>query len=119
MAITGGPARDFKYGGMVLRPTKDGELEYESNGSDYEVEASPNSDFYSTAEAKVGFVSQECAFTVPEFNEFIKMKDGSSRAGTLTSPNGDVITINGIIDGEHTLSGGKCTVKISGKVRVQ
>lgn len=119
MAIVGGPFRDFKYGGITLRPTRDSEHEYESNGSDFEVEASPNGDFYSTAAAKVGYVQQECAFTVPEFNDFIRLKDGQARAGTATSPNGDVITVNGIIDGEHILSNGRCTVKISGKVRVQ
>ena len=119
MAVTGGPFRDLRWGGITLRPTKDGEAEYEANGNDYEIEASPNGDFYSTAEAKVGYVQQECAMTIPEFQEFIALKDGSARAGTATSPNGDVLTLNCAIDGEHILSSGKVTVKLSGKVRVQ
>ncbi len=118
-AVTGGPFRDLKFGGITLRPTKDGKAEYEANGNDFKVEASPNGDFYSTAEAKVGYVKQECAFTAPEYNEFIALKDGQARAGTATTANGDVLTLNCIIDEEHVLSDGKCEVKLSGKVRVQ
>ena len=119
MAIVGGPLKELKWGAITLRPTKDGEAEYEESGTDYEFEASPNGDDYSTAEAKIGYIQQECAFTAAEFKEFIAKKDGEKRAGTATMPNGDVLSLNCGIDGEHILSGGKVTVKLSGKVRVQ
>jgi len=119
MAITGGPARDFKYGGLPLRPTKDSDFEYDESGFDFENEPSPNGDVYSTGNARIGYISQECAFTPSEFREFKRLQDGSSRSGTATAPNGDVISVNGAIDGEINLVGGKATIKIAGKVRVQ
>lgn len=119
MAIIGGPARDFKWGGMTLRPTKDGDLEYDLGGFDFEHEASPNGDVYSTGTARVGYVQQECAMTATEFKQFKAMQDGSTRSGVLTCPNGDVLSINGAIDGEVNISGGKVTIKIAGKVKLQ
>lgn len=119
MPIIGGPAKELKWAGITFRTTKDGDLGFEESGTDYEFEASPNGDDYSTAEAKVGYIEQECSFTVAEYKEFIAYKDGTKRAGTATAPNGDVISLNCGIDGEHKLEGGKMTVKLSGKVRVQ
>lgn len=118
MALTGGPARDFKWGGIVLRPT-DGELEYQAGGFTFENMASGNGDTYAEGTPIVGYVSQECAMTVPEFNDFIKLRDGASRSGTLTSINGDVLSLDCIIDGDESLSNGKVTIKLSGKVKVQ
>ena len=118
MAITGGPARDFKYGGLTLRPTKDSDFEYEESGFDFENEPSPNGDVYSTGTARIGKVSQECAFTPSEFSEFKKLQDGESRSGVATAPNGDVISVNGAIDGEINLVGGKATVVIAGKIKI-
>ena len=119
MAITGGPFRDLKWGGTVLRPTKDGDAEYDLSGFDYEHEASPNGDVYSKGSARVGYISQECIFTAEEFKNFKAMQDGVARSGTATCPNGDVLSIDAAIDGEHQMSGGKCTVKLSGKVKLQ
>lgn len=119
MAITGGPFKDLKYGGMVLRPTKDSDAEWDISGFDFEHEASPNGDVYSTGNARVGYASQECAFTAEEFKQFKAMQDGEARSGTATCPNGDVLSLNVAIDGEHQLSGGKCTVKLAGKVKLQ
>ena len=119
MPLTGGPFKDFKYGGIPLRPTKDGEGEFQKSKIQFEREASPNEDSYATGEAVVGFVQQECAFTPTEFTELEALQDGAERSGTATAMNGDVISMNGSIDGELTLVGGKATVKIAGKVNVQ
>ena len=119
MAITGGPLRDLKWGGITLRPTKDGEYECQYSGYEYEVNASPNGDTYADQSSVVGYIQQECAMTQTEFSAFKKLQDGAARSGSATAPNGDVLSLNCIIDGEHTISGGKVTVKLSGKVRLQ
>lgn len=119
MAVVGGPFKELKFGGITLRPTKDGGAKYESSGSDYEINMSSNGDPYSVASSRPGYIQQECAFTPTEFNEFKKMQDGEARAGTATAQNGDVITLNCAIDGEHILDDGKSEVKLSGKVRIQ
>lgn len=119
MPVTGGPARDLKYGGLVLRPTKDGELEFQENSFEYETEASPNGDDYATASAIIGYIQQECAFTPQEFSELKRLQDGEKRSGVVTAVNGDVISVNGRIEGELLLADGKATVKIAGNVRVQ
>ena len=119
MPITGGPFRDFKFGGIILRPTKDGEAEYQGVKRQFETEMSPNGDPYSTAESVPGFAQQECSFTPTEFAALEALQDGVSRSGVATAQNGDVISMDGIIDGELTLSGGKATVKIAGKVNIQ
>lgn len=119
MPITGGPLKDFKWGGQTLRPTKDGEPEIEYGGFNFEPEQSPNGDIYSTSEAIPGFVSQECSFTAEEFKTLKDKQDGVERAGTATAANGDVISINGLLAEEIILAGGKATVKIAGKVRLQ
>jgi len=118
-AITGGPARDFKWAGITLRPTKDSGCEYELGGFSFEKSASPNGDSYSTGQAITGYFQQECAFTAEEFKAFKAFQDGDDRSGVATMPNGDVLNINASIEGEHVLSDGKCTVKLSGKIKLQ
>jgi hypothetical protein len=119
MAITGGPFRELKWGGLTLRPTKDGEAEWQETGFEYETEASPNGDDYATGTAKIGYIQQECAFTTKEWRDFQALQDGVKRSGIATGPDGEPLSINGRIEGEITLSGGKATVKIAGNVRVQ
>ncbi|MCK5613743.1 hypothetical protein KAR91_68395 [Candidatus Pacearchaeota archaeon] len=119
MPITGGPFRDFTWGGQTLRPSKDGEAEIEYGDTQYEPEQSPNGDVYSTAESIAGYVQQECIFTAEEFKELKGKQDGAERSGTATLPNGDVVSMNGLLAGEVVLAGGKATIKIAGKVRLQ
>ena len=119
MAVTGGPFRDFKWGGISLRPTKDGDAEWDVSGFDFEAEASPNGDDYSTGTARIGYVQQECAMTASEFNALKRMQDGAKRSGVATCPNGDVLSLNAALDGEINLSGGKATIKLAGKVKLQ
>lgn len=119
MPITIGAFKDFKWGGQTLRPTKDGEAEVEYGGFNFEPEQSPNGDLYSTSEAIPGFVSQECTFTAEEFKTLKDKQDGVERAGTATTVNGDVLSINGILAEEVVMAGGKATVKIAGTVRLQ
>lgn len=119
MAVVGGPFRTLKWGGIPLRPTKDSDAEYELGGFDFEHEASPNGDIYSTGTARIGYVQQECAMTATEFKSFKELQDGATRSGTATCPNGDVLSINGSLDGEQNISGGKVTVKIAGKIKLQ
>jgi hypothetical protein len=118
-ALVGGPFRDFKWGGLPLRPTKDSGAEFEEGGFSFEKSASPNGDSYSTGTAVIGYVQQECAFTAAEFKAFKAMQDGDNRSGVATMPNGDVLSINASIEGEHVLSDGKCTVKLAGKIKLQ
>jgi hypothetical protein len=117
--IVGGPFRDFKYAGIALTPASDSEAEYQTNSDEYEVEASPNGDFYSTYSKKVGYVQQECVFTPVDFEAMKVFQDGVAHSGTATAPDGSVISVNGIIDGEFLLSNGRATLKISGKVGLQ
>jgi len=117
--ITGGPLKDFKWGGITLRPTKDGEPEWETSGTNYEKSASPNGDSYNEGEARIGYVQQECAFSTQEWKEFKALQDADDRSGTATTQDSEVLSINGSIDGEHVLANGKATVKIAGAVRVQ
>ena len=117
--LTGGPFKDYKWGGIIFRPTKDGEGSYQKSKTQFETEMSPNGDPYATGESVPGFTEQECAFTVAEFAAAEALQDGAERSGTATAQNGDVLSMNGILDGEFTLVGGKATVKIAGKVNVQ
>ena len=119
MAITGGPFRDLKWAGITLRPTKDSDAEYDETGFDFEHELSPNQDIYSTGTARIGYVQQECAFTPTEFKTIKQLQDGVLRAGSATAPNGDVLSIDAALDGEINLAGGKATIRLAGKVRVQ
>ena len=118
MALTGGPFRSFKFGGLELRPTESAG-EYELNGLQFETAASPNGDVYSAGSPRIGYVQQECAFDTNEYNSFKALQDGTPRAGTATAMDGTVIYVNGVIEGDQVLSDGKITVKIAGKVRVQ
>lgn len=119
MAIVGGPFRDFKWGGLTLTPVKDSDAEWKKSGFEYEHDMSPNEKVYSTQNSVVGYVQQECVMTPDEYAEYQEYQDGESRSGVATAPNGSVITIDGAIDGEMVLAGGKVTVKLAGKVRVQ
>jgi hypothetical protein len=118
MALTGGPALDLKWGGMVLRPT-DGELEFDFSCMEFESKASANGDSYTEGKPKIGYIQQECAMTPTEYKDYKKMQDGETRAGTCTCPNGDVLSLNCAMEGEQNLSNGKVKVKLSGKVKVQ
>ncbi len=119
MAITGGPAKDFKWGGSIYAPT-DGELAYDFSGTDFESKMSGNgNDVYAEGKPRVGYVEQEVAMTASEFKALKSMQDGVARSGTVTCPNGDVLSVNGALEGELALSNGKVKIKIAGKVRLQ
>jgi len=117
--LTGGPLREFIWGGITLRPVKDAEPEVELDGTDFTGEKSPNGDVYSTGEEKIGTISQECAMTTAEYAAFMALKDGTSRSGTATYMNGDVLSLNCLINEEHKLSSGKITVSLAGGVSLQ
>jgi hypothetical protein len=119
MALIGGPLKDFKYASIPLHPTKDGEAEVEFSGINYERSQSPDGTGYTEGEARPGYVQQECVMTVKEYQTFKKKQDGGDYSGSATMPNGDILSINGSIDGEQLLTNGKVTVKIAGEVRVQ
>lgn len=119
MAVIGGPFRDLKWGGLTLRPTKDSDAEYDLPGFDFEHESSPNGDIYSTGNARTGYIQQECAFTPEEFKLLKDLQDGELRSGSATAPNGSVLSLNCALDGEINLGGGKATVRLAGKIRVQ
>ena len=118
MALTGGPFRSLKWGGIELNPTE-GEAEYELNGLQFETKATSNFKTYTEGSPRIGYVQQECAFTTDEFDAFKDLQDGVERSGTATCMDGKVLSINGAIEGEQQLSNGKITVKINGQVRVQ
>lgn len=118
--LVGGPFRDFKWGGLpAFRPTKDSGAEFKLGGFQFEHSLSPNDDIYSTGTSEVGYVQQECAMTAEEYKNFIALNDGEARSGTATMPNGDVMSINAAIEGEHILSDGKITIKLAGKIKLQ
>lgn len=117
--IVGGPLRDFKWGGLTLRPTKDSGAEVKLSRFEFENSLSPNDDLYATGTSVVGYVQQECAMTAEEFKSLIDLQDGDTRSGVATMPNGDILSVNGALEGEHMLSDGKVTVKIAGKVKLQ
>ena len=119
MALTGGPAKQFEWGGITFNPTKDGEPEWQKTKVNYEKNPSPNGNSYSEGEATVGFFQQDCAMTPEEFSEFEDLQDGEDRSGTVTFLNGDVLTLDCSIDVEHLLTSGKVTVKLAGDVNLQ
>lgn len=119
MALIGGPFKTFKWRGFDFQSTKDGEAEVEESGINFTKEASPDGEGYTTGEARVGYVQQECVMTSARYSEFKRLQDGLDGSGTATALNGDVWSINGSLDGEQTLAGGKVTVKIAGKVKLQ
>lgn len=119
MAIIGGPFRDFKWGGLTFSPVKDSDAEWKKSGFEYENDMSPNGNVYSTQSSVVGYVQQECVMTPEEYATYQDLQDGEARSGIATAPDGSVISLNGAIDGEQILAGGKVTIKIAGKVRVQ
>jgi hypothetical protein len=57
--------------------------------------------------------------TASEFAEFSALMDAEDRSGTVTFLNGDVLTLDCSIDGEHALANGKVTVKLAGDVNLQ
>ncbi len=117
--IIGGPFKDFKFGGFTFTPVKDSGSELETSGVDFEANSSSNGEIYAIGNARAGYVQQECVMTLKEYKTFKAMQDGETRSGTATMLDNSVVSMNGLIDGEHALSDGKITVKISGKVDVQ
>lgn len=117
--IVGGPFRDFKWGGLTFRPVKDSGAEVKLSKFEFENNMSPNEDVYATSTSVIGHVQQECAITADEYKSLIAMQDGEARSGVATMPNGDILSVNGALDGEHLLSDGKITIKIAGKVKLQ
>ena len=119
MAAVGGPFRDLKWGGITFYPVKDSDAEWKKNTSEFETDISPNGEPYSTYNSAIGYVQQECVMTPDQYDAYLALNDGTARAGIATAPDGSVISVNGNIDGEVQLAGGKITVRIAGKVRVQ
>lgn len=117
--VTGGPFRDLKWGGITYRPTKDSDAEVKLSGVEFENSLSPNGDVYSTGTWVPGHAAQECAMTAEEFKAHIALQDGNTRSGVATMPNGDILSIDAAIEGEQMLSGGKITVKFTGKLKLQ
>lgn len=118
--ITGGPLRSFEWGGLTLMPSGDGEPEFETSGINFERKASSNGDTYAEGEARIGYVQQECQFTPAKWIAFKALQDDAvERSGTATFLNGDVLSLNCSIDGEHILTSGKATVKLAGAVELQ
>lgn len=119
MAVVSGPFRDLKWGGIVLRPSKDSGASIQVSGFEFEHDMSPNEDVYSKGSAVVGYVEQECAMTFAEYSDLKKLQDGTARAGTGTLMNGDVASLNCAIDGELKFDDGKVKIKLAGKVKLQ
>jgi len=117
--VTGGPLRSLKYGGFNLTPTMDSEPEYELGERNFEVKKSGNGDVYADGTSITQYLQCDVVMSASEYNEFIKLKDGNSRSGTATLPNGEVLTLDCIIDGEFKLANGVGTLKLSGNVAKQ
>ena len=54
-----------------------------------------------------------------EYKALIKKQDGKFRAGTISTANGDVYTLNCMINGECMLANGTVSLELIGKVRLQ
>lgn len=117
--VTAGPLRDFRYGGLSLSPTMDGEVEYKTSDREYEIKRSGNNDTYSESEAVVPYLQQDIVVTPEEYEQLQTFQDGQTRAGTATLPNGDVLSLDCAIDGELTATNGVLTLKLAGNVTVQ
>lgn len=117
--VTAGPLRDFRWGGISLTSTQDGEVEFKTSDREYEIKRSGNGDTYSESEAVVPYVQQDIVVTAPEAEVLTGLQDGETRAGTATLPNGDVLSLNCAIDGELTPTNGVLTLKLAGSVKVQ
>ena len=119
MALVGGPFKDLKFAGITLIPSKDSGAEFDLSGLDFEANRSPNGEIYATGSSRIGYIQQECVMTAAQYVTYKAAQDGETKSGTATMLNNDVLSINGLIDGEQALSDGKITVKISGKVEKQ
>ena len=114
--VTGGPARSIKWGEINFTPTMDGEPEFELGERDYEAKVGGNGDVYAEGAAIVQYFQHDVNMNTTEYNDVLALKDGNARSGTVTLPNGDVLSLNGILDGEFKLANGTATLKISGSV---
>lgn len=119
IGVTAGPLKDFKWGGISLNSTQDGEAEYKTSDREYEIKRSGNGNQYAESEAVVPYVQQDVVVTAALYEALQALQDGQPRAGTATLPNGDVLSLNCAIDGELTPSNGVLTLKLAGDVRVQ
>ena len=117
--VTAGPLRDFRWGGVALTPTMDGEVEYKTSDREYEIKRAGNGDTYSESEVAVPYVQQDIVVTASEYETLRDLQDGEARSGTATLPNGDVLSLNCSIDGEITPANGVLTLKLAGDVKVQ
>jgi len=117
--ISGGPARSIKWGGVTFTPTMDGEPEYDLSDRDFEVKKSGNGDIYTESAAVVGYFQHDVVVLPDDYATVIALKDGGSRSGTVTLPDGSVLSLDCIMDGEFKPTNGVATLKLSGTVRVQ
>jgi hypothetical protein len=117
--VTAGELRDFRWGGLSLSPAMGTEAEYKLSIREYEIKVAGNRDTYAESESVVPYIQQDCVMTADEYEDFIALQDGTSRAGTATLISGKVLSLNCAIDGEHNSANGIVTVKLSGEVTVQ
>lgn len=119
VGITGGPARAIKWGGIEFSPVGDASPKYELSDFNFEAKASGNGDIYSEAETVVKYFEHDVAMTASTYAKVIVLKDGVSRSGSVTLINGDVLTLDCILDSELMPENGVVTLKLSGNVSLQ
>jgi len=117
--VTGGPARSIKWAGLNLTPSMDGEPEYELGDRDFEVKRGGNGDVYTEGTAIVPYFQHDVVVTASEYEALVALKDGNARSGSVTLPNGSVLSLNCAIDGEFRPTNGIATLKLSGEVTLQ
>lgn len=117
--VTGGPLRALKWGGISLTPTMDSEPTIELGDRDFETKRGGNGDIYADGSMVVQSVETDIVMTTDDYNTLIALKDGNTRSGSATLANGDVLSLNCMIDGELKPANGVATLKLSGEVSKQ
>lgn len=119
LGITGGPLLSLRWAGIEFNPSQDAETEYDLSDRDYEVLISGSGNTYTNATAKPGYVQTGVVLTADQYREVLTKKDGISRAGTATLPDGSVLSLDCAIDGEFKPTNGIATLKLTGKLKLQ
>jgi hypothetical protein len=112
-----GPLKSLKFGGMQLHPKQDSNANIDFGDADYEVNTTGDRVPYLTETPKPGSIEQDIILNVEDLKKLNKLK-GKILAGTATTANDDVLTINAAISGELKMAD-SVTLILMGKIRLQ
>jgi hypothetical protein len=119
LGVVGGPPTSIKWGGLNLPPVEDAKPEYETSPAKFTANLAGDGSPYSNRAGKTPYFKCDIVVNPALFDELVKLQDGVYRAGSVTLANGDVLTLNCILEGEVKNADGKVSVNLAGKVTKQ